>query len=179
VLEAEPRVVQRIYEMYTVQKCGYAFARTIAKGFFPSFVNCKQIQAHIHRASYDPLQHCVGDLAVPRFAIAGSSNRSDAFEPGGGVMNAKTLHFFLQNVQKYNPRTFIFDIGGSFQSLTFIFGRSYLKVGQESPDFTINPFHSRRTKTSSNFSSASGACSLRAAASVTAWTSGKNANCGM
>jgi hypothetical protein len=28
------------------------------------------------------------------------------------------LQFVLQNAQKYNPLTFIFDIGGSFQSLT-------------------------------------------------------------
>ncbi|MFZ0661197.1 MAG: type IV secretion system DNA-binding domain-containing protein [Acidobacteriaceae bacterium] len=48
--------------------------------------------------------------------------------------------FLLQNAQKYAPLTFIFDIGGSFQSLTTIFGGSYLNVGQESRDFTINPF---------------------------------------
>ena len=49
-------------------------------------------------------------------------------------------NFILQNAQKYAPLTFIFDIGGSFQSLTTIFGGSYLNVGQEARDFTINPF---------------------------------------
>src|SRR6202161_3174112 len=49
-------------------------------------------------------------------------------------------NFILQNAQKYAPLTFIFDIGGSFQSLTKIFGGSYLNVGQEARDFTINPF---------------------------------------
>ncbi|HEV2172569.1 MAG TPA: DUF87 domain-containing protein, partial [Nitrospira sp.] len=49
-------------------------------------------------------------------------------------------NFLLQNAQKYSPLTFIFDIGGSFQSLTTIFGGSYLNVGQEARDFTINPF---------------------------------------
>jgi len=39
--------------------------------------------------------------------------------------------FLLQNAQKYAPLTFIFDIGGSFQSLTHIFGGSYLNVGQD------------------------------------------------
>jgi type IV secretion system protein TrbE len=48
--------------------------------------------------------------------------------------------FLLQNAQKYNPLTFIFDIGGSFESITTIFGGSYLNVGQEARDFTINPF---------------------------------------
>jgi type IV secretion system protein TrbE len=49
-------------------------------------------------------------------------------------------NFILQNAQKYAPLTFIFDIGSSFQSLTSIFGGSYLNVGQETRDFTINPF---------------------------------------
>ena len=49
-------------------------------------------------------------------------------------------NFLLQNAQKYKPLTFIFDIGGSFQSLTTIFEGSYLNVGQEARDFTINPF---------------------------------------
>ena len=49
-------------------------------------------------------------------------------------------NFLLQNAQKYAPLTFIFDIGGSFQSLTTIFGGSYLNVGQDTRDFTINPF---------------------------------------
>jgi len=49
-------------------------------------------------------------------------------------------NFILQNAQKYAPFTVIFDIGGSFQSLTTVFAGSYLNVGQESRDFTINPF---------------------------------------
>ena len=49
-------------------------------------------------------------------------------------------NFLLTNAQKYKPLTYIFDIGGSFQSLTEIFGGSYLNVGQESRDFRINPF---------------------------------------
>jgi type IV secretion system protein VirB4 len=48
--------------------------------------------------------------------------------------------FLLQNAQKYDPLTFIFDIGGSFESITTIFGGCYLNVGQEARDFTINPF---------------------------------------
>jgi type IV secretion/conjugal transfer VirB4 family ATPase len=49
-------------------------------------------------------------------------------------------NFLLTNAQKYRPQTYIFDIGGSFQSLTEIFGGTYLNVGQDSRDFTINPF---------------------------------------
>ena len=60
-------------------------------------------------------------------------------------------NFVLQNAQKYNPLTFIFDIGGSFQSLTAIFGGSYLNVGQESRDFAINPFSMQPTKENLQF----------------------------
>ena len=60
-------------------------------------------------------------------------------------------NFLLQNAQKYQPLTFIFDIGGSFQSLTTIFGGSYLNVGRESRDFTINPFSLPRTEENMQF----------------------------
>jgi type IV secretion system protein VirB4 len=59
--------------------------------------------------------------------------------------------FILQNAQKYAPLTFIFDIGGSFQSLTTIFGGSYLNVGQEARDFTINPFSLPQNKENLQF----------------------------
>ncbi|HEY1731290.1 MAG TPA: DUF87 domain-containing protein, partial [Terriglobales bacterium] len=48
--------------------------------------------------------------------------------------------FMVQNAQKYQPQTYIFDIGGSYESVTAIFGGTYLNVGRESRDFTINPF---------------------------------------
>jgi type IV secretion system protein VirB4 len=57
----------------------------------------------------------------------------------------------LQSAQKYAPLTFIFDIGGSFESLTNIFGGSYLNVGQEARDFTINPFSLPPTKENLQF----------------------------
>jgi type IV secretion system protein VirB4 len=60
-------------------------------------------------------------------------------------------NFVLQNAQKYNPRTFIFDIGASFQSLTTIFRGAYLNVGQEARDFNINPFSLVPTKDNLQF----------------------------
>ena len=60
-------------------------------------------------------------------------------------------NFILQNAQKYAPLTFIFDIGGSFQSLTTIFGGNYLNVGQEARDFAINPFSLAATKENLQF----------------------------
>jgi type IV secretion/conjugal transfer VirB4 family ATPase len=60
-------------------------------------------------------------------------------------------NFLVQNAQKYAPLTFIFDIGGSFESLTTIFGGSYLNAGQEARDFTINPFSLPQTKENLQF----------------------------
>jgi type IV secretion system protein VirB4 len=60
-------------------------------------------------------------------------------------------NFLLQNAQKYAPQTYIFDIGGSFQSLTTIFGGSYLNAGQDARDFTINPFSLDPTKENMQF----------------------------
>jgi type IV secretion system protein VirB4 len=60
-------------------------------------------------------------------------------------------NFLLQNMQKYDPLTFIFDIGGSFEALTHIFGGSYLNVGREERDFTINPFSLTPTRENQEF----------------------------
>jgi len=60
-------------------------------------------------------------------------------------------NFVLQNAQKYTPQTYIFDIGGSFRSLTTIFGGSYLNVGQDARDFKINPFSLAPTKENLQF----------------------------
>jgi type IV secretion system protein VirB4 len=59
--------------------------------------------------------------------------------------------FLLQNAQKYSPLTFIFDIGGGFEALTHIFGGSYLNVGREERDFTINPFSLAPTRENQQF----------------------------
>lgn len=50
------------------------------------------------------------------------------------------LNFLVTNLQKYDPLTFIFDLGGSFESLTRLFGGTYVRVGVESSDISINPF---------------------------------------
>jgi type IV secretion/conjugal transfer VirB4 family ATPase len=50
------------------------------------------------------------------------------------------VNFLITNLQKYDPYTFVFDLGGSFESLTRLFDGSYLRLGHASSDFTINPF---------------------------------------
>ena len=49
------------------------------------------------------------------------------------------------------PHTFIFDLGGSFESLTRLFGGSYVRVGVESRGFSINPFSLPPTKENLDF----------------------------
>jgi len=61
------------------------------------------------------------------------------------------LNFLITNLQKYDPLTFIFDLGGSFESLTRLFGGTYLRVGAESADFSINPFCLPPTKPNLDF----------------------------
>jgi len=61
------------------------------------------------------------------------------------------INFLITNLQKYDPHTFIFDLGGSFESLTRLFAGSYLCVGTESSDFTINPFCLAPTKPNLDF----------------------------
>jgi len=61
------------------------------------------------------------------------------------------LNFLITNLQKYEPYTFIFDLGGSFESLTKLFGGAYIRVGMNSPDFSINPFSLEPSKPNLDF----------------------------
>jgi type IV secretion/conjugal transfer VirB4 family ATPase len=61
------------------------------------------------------------------------------------------LNFLITNLQKYDPYTFIFDLGGSFQSLTKLFEGSYIRAGIESREFRINPFSLPPTKRNLDF----------------------------
>jgi type IV secretion system protein VirB4 len=68
-----------------------------------------------------------------------------------GAGKSFLLNFLMTNLQKYDPHTFIFDLGGSFESLTQLFGGSYIRVGLESEDFKINPFSLPPTKENLDF----------------------------
>lgn len=62
-----------------------------------------------------------------------------------------TLNFLVQCLQKYAPLTFIFDLGGSYETLTRGFAGTYLNVGFKNPGFTINPFCLEPTHENLNF----------------------------
>jgi type IV secretion system protein TrbE len=68
-----------------------------------------------------------------------------------GAGKSFLLNFIITNLQKYAPHTFIFDLGGSFESLTRLFGGSYVRVGLASEDFKINPFSLPPTKENLDF----------------------------
>jgi len=68
-----------------------------------------------------------------------------------GAGKSFLLNFLITNLQKYQPHTFIFDLGGSFESLTRLFDGSYVRVGLESEDFKINPFSLPATKENLDF----------------------------
>lgn len=61
------------------------------------------------------------------------------------------LSFLLQSLQKYDPLTFIFDLGGSYETVTRVFGGTYLNVGLKNPGFAINPFSLKATYENMNF----------------------------
>jgi type IV secretory pathway VirB4 component len=58
----------------------------------------------------------------------------------------------LQSAQKYEPFTFIFDLGGSYETVTRVFAGSYLNVGLKNPGFSINPFSLESAHENLNFS---------------------------
>jgi type IV secretion/conjugal transfer VirB4 family ATPase len=68
-----------------------------------------------------------------------------------GAGKSFLLNFLITNLQKYAPHTFIFDLGGSFESLTKLFAGSYVSVGVESRGFSINPFSLPPTKENLDF----------------------------
>src|ERR1700686_3147084 len=68
-----------------------------------------------------------------------------------GAGKSFLLNFLITNLQKYEPWTFIFDLGGSFESLTHLFGGSYVSLGLESQGFKINPFSLSPTKGNLDF----------------------------
>jgi type IV secretion system protein VirB4 len=61
------------------------------------------------------------------------------------------LAFLLTQLQKYAPFTFVFDLGGGFQSLSTLFGGAYLRISHESKDVSINPFCLSPTKENLQF----------------------------
>jgi type IV secretion system protein VirB4 len=50
------------------------------------------------------------------------------------------LNFLIAQLQRYSPRTLIFDLGGSYRSLTEYFGGRILRVALDRRTFRINPF---------------------------------------
>ncbi len=78
---------------------------------------------------------------VPHTLLLGATGSGKSF----------CLSTTLQAAQKYEPLTFIFDLGGSYETLTRIFGGTYLNVGMKNPGFTINPFSLPPTDENRNF----------------------------
>ena len=68
-----------------------------------------------------------------------------------GAGKSFLLNFLITNLQKYDPHTFIFDLGGSFESLTQLFGGSYIRVGLESEGFQDQPVFASAHERESRF----------------------------
>ncbi|HEX2453136.1 MAG TPA: type IV secretion system DNA-binding domain-containing protein [Vicinamibacterales bacterium] len=61
------------------------------------------------------------------------------------------LSFLLTHAQKYQPITYIFDLGGSYQSLTRLFAGDYVRVGIDGHALAINPFALPATRDNLHF----------------------------
>jgi type IV secretion/conjugal transfer VirB4 family ATPase len=76
--------------------------------------------------------------------IAGGTTTDDVghtFATGKtGSGKSFVLNFLTFSLQKYNPRTFIFDLGHSYRNLTRLRKGSYLAVGPTPGEYKINPF---------------------------------------
>lgn len=63
-----------------------------------------------------------------------------------GAGKSFLLNFLITHLQKYQPFTCIFDLSGSYRSLTRALGGAYLDVAGQARSFTINPFSLKPTK---------------------------------
>jgi type IV secretion system protein TrbE len=70
----------------------------------------------------------VGDVGNP--LVLGATGSGKSF----------FLNFLIAQLQRYSPRTLIFDLGGSYDRLTAYFGGRALRIALDRPGFTINPF---------------------------------------
>ncbi|HEY1760656.1 MAG TPA: DUF87 domain-containing protein [Bryobacteraceae bacterium] len=91
-----------------------------------------------HRTPYFLNLHC-GDIA--HTLILGATGSGKSF----------FVNFLLTHGQKYDPQTYIFDLGGSYESVTRLFGGAYLRVGIEERALSINPFSLPPTKENLHF----------------------------
>jgi type IV secretion/conjugal transfer VirB4 family ATPase len=71
----------------------------------------------------------------------------------GGTGSGKSflVNYLLTHAQKYEPLTYLFDLGGGYENLTHLFGGTYLPVGVDKRGFTINPFTLPPTKENLHF----------------------------
>ena len=91
-----------------------------------------------HRTPYYLNLHCKDTAHT---VILGRSGSGKSF----------LLNFLITNLQKYDPYTFIFDLGGSFESLTRLFQGTYVQAGARATGFMINPFCLPATKHNLDF----------------------------
>jgi type IV secretion system protein VirB4 len=61
------------------------------------------------------------------------------------------LNFLIAHLQRYTPRTLIFDLGGSYAGVTAHFGGREIRVARDRDALTINPFCLPPTPTNRQF----------------------------
>ena len=109
----------------------------------------KQWNAHLEREYLAVLESMHG---TPYYLNMHSGDVAHTLMLGAtGAGKSFCASTIIQSAQKYGPLTFIFDLGGSYETLTRAFGGSYLNVGLKNPGFSINPFSLEPTHENLNF----------------------------
>src|SRR5262249_2824150 len=98
-------------------------------------------ETHDAHLSSDALSAFETEAGVPYFFSLHHRDIAHTLILGAaGSGKSFLLNFLITHAQKYDPFTFIFDLGGSYEMLTRLFGGSSLAVGQAGAAPLINPF---------------------------------------
>jgi type IV secretion/conjugal transfer VirB4 family ATPase len=131
----------RMLYLLNTNYADYSFLFTLHQGEISN--------AHLHQEYLAVLETCHN---TPYFLNLHYKDVAHSLVLGRtGSGKSFALSFLITNLQKYAPHTFIFDLGGSFESLTQLFGGSYVNVGLASENFRINPFCLAPTKENFDF----------------------------
>ena len=88
-----------------------------------------------------------GNAGVPYFLNLHCQDVAHTLVLGAtGSGKSFLLNFLLTHLQKYDPFTYVFDLGGGYETVTRLFGGSYLRIDAAERPFTINPFCLAPTK---------------------------------
>lgn len=98
----------------------------------------KTTNAHLNREALAVLDSPLGTPYALNLHVGDVGHSLILGATGAG--KSFLLNFLIAQLQRYSPRTLIFDLGGSYARLTDYFGGSQLRLRLAPGDVSINPF---------------------------------------